>query len=91
MPDPASTPQVGGPGGPGGGAEVGSHGPAGDELAELAWRVGEDVDPAVAVVVNGREYVVGAGPPEKTVEMTEEQFRDAVRRAESGEDVDWTD
>jgi hypothetical protein len=78
-------------GGPGGGAEPGSHGPSGDELAELAWRAGEDVDPPVAVVVDGREYVLGSGPPEKTVQMTEAQFRAAVAKAESGEDVDWTD
>jgi hypothetical protein len=78
-------------GGPGGGAEPGSHGPGNDEVAELVWRIGEDVDPPVTIVVNGREYEVGAGPPQGRVEMTVEELRAAAARAEAGEDRDLTD
>ncbi|HEV7887851.1 MAG TPA: hypothetical protein VGO92_09840 [Acidimicrobiales bacterium] len=85
-----------GRGGPGGDAEPGSHGPGGaggngggDEAAELVWRAGEDVDPPVTVVVDGREYEAGAGPPEGRVEMTEDELRRAVEEAEAGTNRDW--
>jgi hypothetical protein len=66
-------------------APPGSHGPPGDDLAELVWRVGEDVEPPVRILVDGREYIAGAGPPEHTVEMTEAQLREAIAKAESGD------
>ena len=78
-------------GGPGAGAEPGSHGPAGDDLAELVWKVGEDVDPPVEIVVEGQSYVAGAGPPEDQVELTEDELRAVAERAESGDDRDLTD
>jgi hypothetical protein len=53
------------------------------------WRAGEDVDPPVTVVVNGREYEAGAGPPEGRVEMTEDELRRAVEEAEAGTNRDW--
>lgn len=85
--------RVGGAGGPGGGAEVGSDGPGpdGDDVAALAWKVGEDVDPPVEIVVDGESYMAGAGPPEGRVEMTEDELRAAVADAESGTDRDLTD
>jgi hypothetical protein len=85
--------RAGGPGGPGGGAELGSDGPGpnGDEVAQLAWKVGEDVDPPVEIVVDGESYVAGAGPPEGRVELTKEELRDAVADAESDADRDLTD
>jgi hypothetical protein len=70
---------------------IGSHGPGGDEVAELVWRVGEDVDPPVTIVVDGKEYEAGAGPPQGRLEMTVEELRAAVARAESGQDRDLTD
>lgn len=75
-----------GPGGPGAAADPGSHGPAGDEIAELVWRIGEDVDPPVRYVVDGKEYVAGAGPPERTVEMTEAELRAAAARLDEDRD-----
>lgn len=62
-------------GGPGADAEPGSHGPPGDDVAELVWRIGEDVEQPVRIVVDGREYMAGSGPPERTVELTEAELR----------------
>lgn len=78
-----------GPGGPGTGAQPGSDGPGNDEIAELVWRIGEDVEPAVRYVIDGREYVAGAGPPGRTVEMTEAELRAEATAID--EDRDETD
>ena len=75
--------------GPGAAASAGSDGPEGDPVADLVWRIGEDVVPAVRYVVDGKEYVAGAGPPERTVEMTEAELRAEVARLD--EDRDDTD
>ena len=79
--------RVGGPGGPGGGAEVGSDGPGGDDVAALAWKVGEDVDPPVEIVVDGESYMAGAGPPEGRVEMTEDELRAAAAAIDNDPDA----
>jgi len=76
-------------GGPGAGAQPGSDGPGHDEIAELVWRIGEDVEPPVRYVVDGREYLAGAGEPERTVEMTEAKLRAEVAKLD--EDRDHTD
>lgn len=81
--------QAHGPGGPGTGAEPGSGGPGNDEIAELVWRIGEDVEPPVRYLIDGREYVAGAGPPGRTVEMTEAELR--AKAAAIDEDRDDTD
>ncbi|MDQ1438462.1 MAG: hypothetical protein QOK43_2091 [Acidimicrobiaceae bacterium] len=66
-------------------AAPGSEGPGNDEVAALVWKLGQHVDPPVTVVVDGREYVAGAGPPEGRVEMTEQELRRSVAEADSAE------